>query len=552
MPKEFINRFFALKNKSKYLLFIVVFIGFILRFWQLGENPKSINWDEAAWGYNAYSMGIDGREEFGNLLPYKFIESFGDFKPPVYAYLGIIPVKLFGLNEFSTRFPSALFGVLSVLLTYLLVKQIFSKSENSEKFALFSALFLAISPWHILLSRAAFEANVSSFFIILGIYLFIKALNKNIWLLVFSAASFAVSFYTFNTARVFIPLFIIFITIILRKEIFKNLKPFLVSGIVGLIILLPIIPFLVSPQAKLRFQEVNIFTNPEIVKSANQSIQNDNGLVWSKIINNRRVLYAREFASHYFDNLSPSFLFIKGDGNPKFSTQDMGQLYIWELFFLVPGIFLLFRRREGYYWIIPIWLLLGIIPAATARETPHALRIETTLPVFQILTAIGVIYFLNSIRNLKKQKYIASGVFLLLFVNFLYFFHSYFVHYPRESAADWNYGYKQAYSYLRDVESDYDNIYFTSVLGRPHIYYLYYDQVDPNFYRENSDITRDVFGFVHVNRIGKYYFNNIPLGESKGKNIHIERWDKVPENAKILKEFKLPDGNDMLIAYVES
>jgi len=88
-------------------LVFILLLAAILRFWGLGSNPPALSWDEAAWGYNAYSLGIDGRDEFGRFLPLAYLESFGDFKPPLYAYLTILPVKLFGLNEFATRFASA-------------------------------------------------------------------------------------------------------------------------------------------------------------------------------------------------------------------------------------------------------------------------------------------------------------------------------------------------------------------------------------------------------------------------------------------------------------
>jgi len=136
--------------KPKIILIIIVILAAFLRFYQLGNNPPSLTWDEVAWGYNAYSLGIDGRDEFGRFLPFNYLESFGDFKPPMYAYLDIIPIKIFGLNEFAVRFPSALFGLLTVLITYFLTKRIFFDSKSKELYALFSALFLAISPWHIM------------------------------------------------------------------------------------------------------------------------------------------------------------------------------------------------------------------------------------------------------------------------------------------------------------------------------------------------------------------------------------------------------------------
>lgn len=544
-----------LVNKNKLFLTLIFVIAFLLRFWQLGNIPMSLNWDEVAWGYNAYALGISGRDEFGVFLPYKYIESYGDFKPPVYAYLAVIPVKLFGLNEFTTRFPSAFFGTLSVVLTYFLVKEIFPKSKEREKIALFASLFLAISPWHIMLSRAAFEANISSFLIVVGIFSFLRAVNKNMWFLLLSSISFALSFYTFNTARVFVPLIGLFLAFVFRKKLLENKRQSIASLIFGLLLLIPLVPFLLSPQAKLRFEEVNIFTDSQIIRSSNQMIANDNNALWSKIIHNRRVLYGLEFAKHYFDNLNPSFLFIKGDGNPKFSTQDVGQMFLWDIPFLVIGAFILFKKKEGFYFILPIWLLLGIIPAATARETPHALRIETVLPTFQIIVAIGFVYFTKYLREKFSKKFVLGITYSLLFflfVNLFYFLHSYYSHYARESAKDWNFGYRQAYAYLKNVEDGYDRIYFTTQLGRPHMYYLFYNKIDPNFYRSNSQIERDVFGFVHVRKIGKYNFFEKDEPNPEGKSIYIRRSDSVIQGGTLAKEFKLPDGEIILRAYVKN
>src|SRR3972149_12125596 len=245
----------------KNLLFaiLIVVIASFLRFFSISTNPPSLTWDEAPWGYNAYSLGIGGRDEFGKFLPITYLESFGDFKPPVYAYLSVLPVKIFGLNEFSTRFTSALFGILTVLLTYFLTKRVFSSSSKLESLPLLAAGLLAISPWHILLSRAAFEANVATFFIVLGVFLFFSSLS-NKWLLPLSVISFIISMYTFNTARILAPLLLLVLLISQRKYLLFALKKQLfVSLILGAVFFLPLFLFLLTPQAKLRFQEVKMF-----------------------------------------------------------------------------------------------------------------------------------------------------------------------------------------------------------------------------------------------------------------------------------------------------
>lgn len=534
---------------SKLFLLVIILLAAFLRFYQLGINPPSLTWDETAWGYNAYSLGINGKDEFGRFLPFDYLESFGDFKPPMYAYLDIIPVKVFGLNEFSTRFPSALFGVLTVFLTYFLVKRIFEKSNKKEEYAVLSSLFLAISPWHILLSRAAFEANVATFLIVTGVWSFLAGVQDKKWYLVLSSVSFALSMYTFNTSRIVTPLLVILLAFAFRNRLLAIKKQTIISFMVGFLIFIPILGFLLSPQAGLRFKEVNIFSDPEIIKTANQEIENDGNALWSKVIHNRRFLYSLEYVKHYFDNLSPLFLFIKGDGNPKFSTQDVGQMYIWDIIFFVAGIFLLIRKKEGNWWLVPLWILIGIIPAATARETPHALRIETTLPMFQILVAYGFVQLLNKTK--KYKKFIGFSLLLILLINFMYFYHNYFSHYLYQYSGEWQYGYKESIAYAKSVEKDYDFIQVSNTLGRPYIYYLFYTKTDPNYFRQTAKIERDAFGFVSVKSFGKYLFPNeytYDLGK-KNKVLYINSHYHVPEGAVVVKTFYLLNGDPILVAY---
>ncbi len=547
--------------KNKVLIFIIILIAAILRFFQLGTNPPSLTWDEVAWGYNAYSLGIDGRDEFGRFLPYDYLESFGDFKPPVYAYLTVLPVKLFGLNEFAVRFPSALFGTLTVLVTYFLTKRIFANSNNKNslpaqswsasggKIPIIAAALLAISPWHILLSRAAFEANVATFFIVFGIYTFLRGIQDKSKFLILSAVSFALSLYTFNTSRVFVPLLIIALAILYHKKLLQMKKLSISAAIIGLIIILPSVPFLLSPQARLRYQEVNIFSNVDIVRTANQEIENDHNVWWSKIIHNRRIFYAREYMKHYFDNLSFNFLFIQGDGNPKFSTRDIGQMYLWELPFLLVGVLMLFRLREKNWFIIPIWLILGIIPAATARETPHALRIETTLPTFQILVAYGII---NAFTLIKKYRRIFAGLLsLVVGLFFIYFLHVYFIQYPWEFSGDWQYGYKDSIAYVKSVQDDYDHVVITDSLGRPYIYYLFYLNVAPSEFRKTAAVKHDAFGFVDVESFSKYRFPKVTqVALNTRKTLYIiSANENLPSGVKPLKIFNKLDGTPILKAF---
>src|SRR3990167_9264559 len=120
--------------KKNFLIFLVLFLAFVLRFYHLNLTPPSLYWDEASLGYNAYSILKTARDEHNRFLPLTNFAAFGDYKPPGYIYLAVPTIAAFGLNDFSIRFPSAFFGVLTVLITYLLTKKLW----KNEKIAIFA------------------------------------------------------------------------------------------------------------------------------------------------------------------------------------------------------------------------------------------------------------------------------------------------------------------------------------------------------------------------------------------------------------------------------
>src|SRR3989344_4593815 len=149
-----------MKNINKIILLFIILLASVLRLYKLEAVPPSLYWDEASLGYNAYSILISARDEYGTFLPLTNFAAFGDYKPPGYIYAAVPSIAIFGLSDFAIRFPSAFFGVLTVLLTYFLTKKLF----ESEVIAQVATLFLAISPWHLQFSRGAFEANLGLFF----------------------------------------------------------------------------------------------------------------------------------------------------------------------------------------------------------------------------------------------------------------------------------------------------------------------------------------------------------------------------------------------------
>src|SRR3989304_8968247 len=143
-----------MKRLTFLLLFLITLVGGFLRLYNLSKSPPSLNWDEAALGYNAYSISQTGRDEYKVSYPI-FTRSFDEYKSMVPVYLMIPSLKVFGLNELGVRFPSAFLGTLSIVLIFFIAKYFFPSSA----IPLTSSLLFAIEPWVILFSRTYHEAN---------------------------------------------------------------------------------------------------------------------------------------------------------------------------------------------------------------------------------------------------------------------------------------------------------------------------------------------------------------------------------------------------------
>lgn len=523
------------------LLGLIVLAAGILRIYKVNVNPPSLSWDEVSIGYNAYSILKTGRDEHGKLLPLDTFIAYGDYKPPLSIYATVPAVALFGLNEFSVRLPSAIAGTLTVLLTFFLGLELF----GILSLALFSSVILAVSPWHVQLSRAGFEANIALFFIVLGVILVLKTRHHvRMWLI--ALLPFVAAIYTFNSARYFSPLFGLGLLWYVRPFGYKTVKWLIAGFIVAIVALAPILPHIVSPQARLRFTEVNIFSDPGIVLTANDRMDQDNQSLVGRIVHNRRIGYARSYLIHFFDHFDPQFLFVRGDGNPKFSIQDVGQLYLIEFPFLIAGFFWIVSRSKSIGFVLLYWIIAAIIPAAVARETPHALRIENSLPVWQISIAAGIVWCIGLMNSKTGKKLLGGFIFLLYLFMVSYYLHNYYTHYPTEYSGEWQYGYREAIRAVEPYKNEYKKIYMTESIGRPYMYVLFYDNVDPSYYLETKKSYFDAEGFYHVTGYGKYSFVGNTLPQLQKGSLYILPSGSAPKGARILQTIYKLNGDPVL------
>ncbi len=519
---------------KRFFLPLVIFLGFFLRIVSLSNIPSGFTPDEASFGYDAYSILKTGKDQWGKAAPVLF-ESFGDFKSPVYGYLTVPSVAVFGLNKFSTRLPGAIFGTLGILVTYLLVKEIFKtkkKYANSEIIALCAAFLLSVSPWHLGLSRGAFEANLTTFFLPTGIYLFLRGL-ENSKFLIWSTFVFGLNLFTYHSAKVVTPLVLITLTLLYKKELFKNLnkKVFICSSLIFSVFLITTI-YSFSLGAGRRAADINIYNG-----SLNQAFDQREGLIrlginktLAHLIYNKYTITLKRFYINYTSYFSPRFLFVKGPGEATYGmVPGHGVLYFVESIFLFYFIFLLIKSRKKEYVFILLWILFAPVPASLTSGVGYAAnRVAVMMPAIQIAIAIGIATFLQSVSKIKTNLKYSLLIVLSLFVVFgpVYFLRHYFLNSNSLFSKQMLFGNLDAMDYLSKNYPDKKIIISTS-LSEPQIYWAFATKLEPHAFQSSvKDWDYKERNLSFLDQLPEYKLNGVVF-----KRID---WKKDPKNADII------------------
>jgi len=143
--------------------------GCLLRIWEWNSLPPPIWGDEAGSAYEAYSLLETGKDKWGNPWPVYF-PAWGSGQSTLHAFLSIPLIALFGLNAWTARILGLLLALLTLPLLYATVRMALGRAV-----ALLSLWLLALSPWHVMLSRWSLDCNLLPFFVLLGVFFLEKA-----------------------------------------------------------------------------------------------------------------------------------------------------------------------------------------------------------------------------------------------------------------------------------------------------------------------------------------------------------------------------------------
>lgn len=348
----------------------VLLVATALRLVASGQVPPGLYHDEA---YN----GLDALDVLQGRLSFYFAANNG--REPLFIYLVTLMVGLLGRSPFALRMAAFPIGVLTVAATAAMGRALFSR-----RVGLLAAAVLAVTLWHVHLSRMGFRAVLLPLCIALFVWLAARGARtgrRGYWIA--AGALYGLSFYTYTASR-FTPVALLVWSGIVLLQIAYRLSPIAERrsqiahrlSRVGVNFLLPA-ALVVAPLAlyALAYPDV-VLGRPGQVSITNPTI--NGGDFWGTLL--RHTLSAL------------GMFFVKGDRIWRHNVpwRPVFDPLLGAAFLLGLWTALRRARREPAAAFVPIWIAAMLLPTLLAEDAPHFLRAVGVLPVAALLPALGL------------------------------------------------------------------------------------------------------------------------------------------------------------------
>lgn len=525
----------------------VIGVALLLRLLFLDTIPPSPSLDEVSIGYNAYSILQTGRDEYKTPFPL-LLRAYDDYRPALYVYAVIPMVWLFGLTAFSVRFSSVLLSVLTVVSVYGIARHVMRSIRMPENAAWIAALMLAVSPWHIYISRLGHEANLGLALTAFSLWsLFAWVDRGNWWYLFGSAVFWGLTVHGYQSEKIVTPLLLLGIAVLYRSLIKKRIRQVILPLIAGVLIIIPALSASLSKEGAMRFAATSAFTaSSDVFMDAAQhfvAAKQTNDIV-SILLYNRYATTARVFFSQYFSHFSPLWL-STGGYHEAFKAPFTGLVSWIDIAFFIIGMGLCLRLYGKNPGVILLLLVLftAPIPAALTTQAPHAMRSYTMVLALSIFEAIGIVG-LYAVGRKKYRLSVILGLVTMLSVSRIGFVWSYLTQYPVVHASDYQYALGKAIAYVTDHRGSYSSVSFSNQgpLYQSYMFYLYYTKFDPTTYQSLGGTISG--GFDQSHTIGTVSFGRLPTQKKDCQEhvLYLYPAGQVPEGLKIVTTIHNPTG----------
>lgn len=343
-----------LKNSSKLevvILTAILLIGVFFRFYKFKTIPFGLNHDAALNGLVAIDLW--------QKLPYYTPYYFGWIGETLYHYWLGLNFFFFGINDTNLRLASIIIGTLTLPVYYLLARLLQDKTT-----AYFSLFFIAISGWHITMSKVGWLpilVPLFQSFLFIFLYKSLKEDKKVFWAL--SGIMLALTLNTYGAARItpfIVGLILSFWYFIAQKKLRVISKNLFLFFFWFLLTILPLLNFAI--------RDWDTFTDRAKFLAVTNRIKETNS--FKPVIDNIQIsfgmLHARANGNDFFVNeplleKTPGYLFFLGLIYLIFTFKKLESFFILSWFFLgfIPGILSIPNGNHNFTILAPVYLIIG-------------------------------------------------------------------------------------------------------------------------------------------------------------------------------------------------
>ncbi len=525
-------------NKWWVLLAIMVIMGGFFRLIALDRIPNVINRDEAAIGYNAYSILHVGQDEYGVRLPFSF-RSFGDYKLPgmIYTVAGL--EKLIDMNLWSVRLPTALFGFFTLLSLFWLSQEM----GWSKKTGLIMVFLLTFSFWHLSQSRLAYEPIAGLFWSVTAWAAWLRGVYKKPIFLLLAAVCYLGGGLFYNVPWLLIPMLFGASLVVDWNSIKKIMNgKFLVLTIILVIGVFGFIGY----QARAAIAgklNVTFVSDPATLAYGERVVHA--GLLSGypsrlvRLIQGNLVNRLYSIARGYVAAFDPGAIYFDGDNNNwhTLAPIGLGNINPVELLALILGFYYLSRNiSQKKAKLVLIYFLVAPVVSATTITDPVLNRLVDFHLALTMIAALGVAQVMMWVRQSRQSRQILLGcilVFVLWLAMTLIFLFRYFYTFNYLLSAWWYPGLDQVASLIKSQDQS-QNIFVLPDLELGYIYLAFYQKIDPAIFRITS--RREMVGFDHVVSVANYrFFNSFDIDQLTPQNINNYFYDDI-KNVVLIKK----------------
>lgn len=503
------------KNKNKLFLILILLLAAALRLFNLSKLPAILNRDEAALAYNSYLLLETGMDEWQVKNPFTF-KSFGDYKLPGYHYLLAGFFKVFGVNDFVVRLPSAVAGIILVYLAYLWARNIF---KIKEKKSLLFAFLIAVLPVFSFYSRIAFEANVALTLFTASLYFIFSEKRK----LIPAALLMIIAVLTYNTPLLLLPFIIVIIPFWDGLKNYKKYLPtVLVFSVIFALTFVRLMPLTGQKSGITIFSDATVWDNYTIYRSELNGLR-------LRLFGSKYFYYLILILKNIINSFSLRFLVVNGGGHPWHSIPEAAHLFylvylfsLFGIFYLIKSLFNKFQKED---FLLIYLLITALAPSVVTVDSPHATR---SLFFFFIFTLIAV-YFLDQHKKFLKRtnfKYFLFGILLFEVISYQ---KQYFFDFPKRQSDSLWVEYQQL---IKEAEENHQRkgIAVVDPGGYQYILTAWYAKMEPElFFKTMQYQQADRINFYYGEFLSNYHFISEKEDRFVDEKVIISQEDGLEE-----------------------